>query len=249
LLSDGCAGVHFNDLSKICLSSNGQHFEFIDQPGKQKRERKYYLLKGVYPASLKKKVHLLVHFNKHLRQQQNGIEKDQETSSKSTPQPQLNEDGSLKLKPPIQEMVYVKRWVRTKHAIMFQLSTRAVQVIFYDESEILLSPSNTHLTYQTQLQRQTMSLDEVGNFPLISKRLNYTNQIFQHILPKSSLSKELEVKTLEKNNVIHHGTVGGSGGGTTATDHSNEHQPRINRQLPQQVRQGGGMNLRSGRAI
>jgi len=158
-----------------------------------------------------------------------------------TQQPQLNEDGSLKLKPTVQEMVFVKRWVRTKHAIMFQLSTRAVQVIFYDESEILLSPSNTHLTYQTQLQRQTMSLDEVINFPLISKRLNYTNQIFQHILPKSSLQKELEMKVEKNGNQITTGE---------GIDRNSEHHSRNNRQQqPQQVRQGGGMNLRSGRAI
>ncbi len=35
--------------------------------------------------------------------------------------------------------VYVKKWMRTKHAIMFRLSNKIVQVNFQDHTEILLS--------------------------------------------------------------------------------------------------------------
>ncbi len=36
-------------------------------------------------------------------------------------------------------LTYLKKWVRTRHAILFRLSNRTVQVIFFDHSEILLS--------------------------------------------------------------------------------------------------------------
>ena len=36
-------------------------------------------------------------------------------------------------------LVYVKKWVRTRHAILFRLSNHTVQVIFLDGTEVILS--------------------------------------------------------------------------------------------------------------
>ena len=33
-------------------------------------------------------------------------------------------------------MIYLKKWVRTKHAILFRLSNGTVQVVFYDHTEV-----------------------------------------------------------------------------------------------------------------
>ncbi len=38
--------------------------------------------------------------------------------------------------------MYVKKWMKTKHAIMFRLSNKIVQVNFTDKTEILLSSEN-----------------------------------------------------------------------------------------------------------
>jgi polo-like kinase 1 len=35
-------------------------------------------------------------------------------------------------------VTYVKKWLRTKHAILFRLSNKLVQVAFSDKTEILL---------------------------------------------------------------------------------------------------------------
>jgi polo-like kinase 1 len=43
--------------------------------------------------------------------------------------------------------VYVKKWMRTKHAIMFRLSNKIVQVNFQDHTEILLNSENRLVTY------------------------------------------------------------------------------------------------------
>lgn len=43
--------------------------------------------------------------------------------------------------------VYVKKWMKTKHAIMFRLSNKIVQVNFTDKSEIILSSEQKLVTY------------------------------------------------------------------------------------------------------
>lgn len=85
------------------------------------------------------------------------------------------------------EMPFLKKWVRTKHAILFRISNRTVQVVFYDRryttllalsrtvtftvysvscvcvhSEVLLSSEARVITYVSkQGQRSEHSLDEV----------------------------------------------------------------------------------------
>jgi polo-like kinase 1 len=41
---------------------------------------------------------------------------------------QQDEDGPKKRK--VKDVVYVKKWMRTRHAIMFRLSNKVVQVNF-----------------------------------------------------------------------------------------------------------------------
>ena len=46
-------------------------------------------------------------------------------------------------------LVYVKKWMKTRHAIMFRLSNKIVQVNFTDKTEIILSSENkmVHLNF------------------------------------------------------------------------------------------------------
>jgi len=71
-----------------------------------------------YPATLQKKVTLLQHFRSYL-----------EGSAK----PKANEKAAEQVqasKRKIADVVYVKKWMRTRHAIMFRLSNKVVQVNF-----------------------------------------------------------------------------------------------------------------------
>ena len=43
--------------------------------------------------------------------------------------------------------IYVKKWLRTKHAIIFRLSNKIIQVIFFDQTEIILHSENHAITY------------------------------------------------------------------------------------------------------
>jgi len=39
----------------------------------------------------------------------------------------------------VNEVVFVKKWMKTKHAILFRLSNKVVQVNFEDGSQIVMS--------------------------------------------------------------------------------------------------------------
>ena len=84
-----------------------------------------------------------------------------------------------------EEMPFLKKWVRTKHAILFRISNRTVQIVFYDRSEVLLSSEARMVTYvNKQGQRSEHSLDEVlssGRVD-IAKRLKYTKDIMYRLI-------------------------------------------------------------------
>ncbi|KAJ1440139.1 kinase-like domain-containing protein [Ochromonadaceae sp. CCMP2298] len=88
-----------------------------------------------------------------------------------------------------QEMPFLKKWVRTKHAILFRISNRTVQVVFYDRSEVLLSSEARVITYVSkQGQRSEHSLDDVlhtGRLD-IAKRLKYTKDIMYRLIHTQS---------------------------------------------------------------
>lgn len=80
-----------------------------------------------YPKELEKKVTLLAHFKSYLDQ---NFKKEE-----------------IEHKEPMKERVYVKKWIKTRHAKMFRLSNKVVQVYFKDKTEILLDSTTKRITY------------------------------------------------------------------------------------------------------
>ena len=85
----------------------------------------------------------------------------------------------------VKDVVYVKKWMRTRHAIMFRLSNKVVQVNFQDHTEIMLSSETKLVTYVNKRgERQTYPLSnamESSNLEMV-KRLKYTKDILTHML-------------------------------------------------------------------
>ena len=48
------------------------------------------------------------------------------------------------------EYVYMKQWLKTKHAIMFRLSNKLFQVNFFDNSQILLNTEKKTLLFTSK---------------------------------------------------------------------------------------------------
>jgi polo-like kinase 1 len=83
------------------------------------------------------------------------------------------------------DVVYVKKWMRTRHAIMFRLSNKVVQVNFQDQTEIMLSSETKVVTYVNKKgERSNYPLStamESSNLEMV-KRLKYTKDILTHML-------------------------------------------------------------------
>lgn len=159
LLTTGYVGVVFNDATKVVSSPDGTTFWYIERKGEDHKEAMDFYTSSTFPAALQKKVTLLHHFRSYLHP---------EASFQLTTSP-----------------VYVKRWTRTRHAILFRLSNKIVQVIFQDHTELVLSSEHKLVTFVDKQGERTShplsSALESGN-PELSKRLRYTKELLADMM-------------------------------------------------------------------
>jgi len=166
ILSNGMTGVFFNDSTKILLDNKTGSFEYMERKSADKQDVVNTYTLTDYPKELQKKVTLLQHFKSYL----DGDAKDATATEE--------EGGKL-------PSIYVKKWMKTRHAIMFRLSNKIVQVNFTDKTEIILSSENKIVTYVNKK-------GERSHYPLatalessnaeMAKRLKYTKEILTHML-------------------------------------------------------------------
>jgi len=180
LLNDGGSGVYFNDSTKTALQPYGETFQYVER----KRDERGVLLEPIvetyslsaYPDSLKKKVTLLTHFRNYLMdQQRKAIEAGDDPIA-----PWKGSAGTQAT-----DLVYIKKWIQTKHAILFRLSNSTIQVVFYDQTEVLLTPDTRFVTYVDKNRvRATYHLSDelVGTSNELEKRLKYTKEIVIQLL-------------------------------------------------------------------
>jgi len=180
ILSDGSIGVYFNDSTKIILVNDGSQFDYVTRRTQEKPEMRTTHTFDDYPEDLKKKVTLLRHFKNYMLT--DVLEKkDGATAGESSLQPaayrkQASEPG---------QTPFVKKWTRNKHAIMFQLSNKIVQVVFFDKTEAVLSSKSHTVTYVDKKgQVCSYPLSNVLDVPSaeLAKRLRYTKDILVNLL-------------------------------------------------------------------
>lgn len=163
VFSNGCAGMYFNDASKISCTNDGQLFQYLSKglnPGEDILNEYTF---DEYPQELMKKVKLLQHFKKHL--------KNDEIIHES-----------------ISPLPYIKKWLVTSHAVIFRLSIKIVQVYFTDKSELMLCSDTKYVVYISKNGEITSTplinaLDS-GNREM-SKRLRYTKEIITTMIPNT----------------------------------------------------------------
>ena len=174
ILSDGNIGVYFNDSTKIIYKPNGANFIYIERNSQEKTEIiTPHVFDEEFSKDLNKKVILLQHFKAYLLEE-----------SKNAPV-ERKESENIDEK----HYVYVKKWMKTKHAILFRLSNKIVQVSFLDQTEIILSSETKVVTYMDKKR-------QISTYPLntaldsdnyeMTKRLKYTKQILMHMLTAKS---------------------------------------------------------------
>ena len=52
-------------------------------------------------------------------------------------------------------MVYLKKWMKTRHSSLLRLSNKIVQVVFTDKTEIILSSESRLVTYVNKKGERT----------------------------------------------------------------------------------------------
>ena len=178
LLSNKTFGVHFNDSSKIIFNPIKESIEYINNKNSENTSKNEMFTLKDYPSQHKKKVVLLQHFQGYL-------EANYQKKKKSV---DFNFDENNKDK-----SVYVKKWMRTKHAIIFRLSNRIIQVIFFDQTEIILHSESHAITYINKKGNKLYYSIEASiesNNEEMNKRLSYTRQMLTHMLqPKFGSNK------------------------------------------------------------
>jgi polo-like kinase 1 len=176
------SGVYFNDSTKTILEADGESFQYIERkkaaPDSTRRGEPVIASHALshYPDALQKKVTLLKHFRNYLIEQQKKADEDDSFGEPFSNSP-ISAAGH--------ELIYLKKWVRTKHAIFFRLSDHTVQIVFYDHTEVLLTPDERHITYVDKHRiRNTYYLTDelVGCNSEIAKRLKYTKEILQQLI-------------------------------------------------------------------
>jgi polo-like kinase 1 len=165
LTSSGISGVYFNDSTKMLLA--GSEFFFIDRREGDKPERIQRFKSSAVPSSLQKKVTLLQHFAKHLKAPQTA----------TVPA----------------ELHYVKKYLRTDQAMIFRLSSRLVQVVFKDASELVLASDTRNVIFLDkntgQVSYPLTEVMEAGNQEL-NKRLRYTKEALTQMLTQTGTTTD-----------------------------------------------------------
>ena len=163
LLSNGTAGVYFNDSTKIILKPKQSAFFYVERNSSKKDTAVKHDLNSI-PEKLYKKFALLQHFKSYL-------EADEESTCKDS-----EDEG---------ELSYVKKWLRTKRAILFRFANKSVQVSFQDKTEVILSSEAKTITYVNKKhERISMEMNKAMESadPEMSKRVKYTRDILNYMM-------------------------------------------------------------------
>ena len=186
--------MFFNDSTKIVAEDKGSCFYYYERKAISSNEKQDVLTKyqfTEFPKELQKKVTLLEHFKSYLQSSTAQQSASHKHAEMDLGMGTTAEDVKNAMKPPAGS-VYVKKWMRTRHAIMFRLSNKIVQVNFQDHTEILLNSDNRLVTYVNKKgERSIMPLSQAldSNNQEMTKRLKYTKDILTHMLNNNGPSQ------------------------------------------------------------
>ncbi|GAA5830766.1 hypothetical protein JCM11251_001067 [Rhodosporidiobolus azoricus] len=181
-LTDGTAGVYFNDSTTMVLSPDKEHFDYITNRRNNVYVRKNYNLSDLATnpppsssstsaAELDRKSYLLRYFedymSKTLRRDVSWAWEDVQRTK---------------------NMDFLVKYYRMKNAIVFKLSNEVLQFNFYDHTKLILTSSGLSLTFiSPSFSLSTYSLPSL--FKLASSLGYYSSQ---PPLPDTEEGKELE---------------------------------------------------------
>ena len=123
--------------------------------------------------------------NKLKRNNTKRIEKKQLNESKDK-RPDKN-DSNFEINNNIEEtdFIFVKKWLKTRHAMIFRFSNKIIQVCFQDHSEIIIHTLNQNITYINKIgEKVVYPLNKGLNSSNheMNKRVKYTKEVLSHMV-------------------------------------------------------------------
>ena len=194
LLNNGNVGVYFNDYTKILLNPTSNDFIYVERKMKDQKDMIIsFKLKGE-PKEIKKKMLIFQNFKKYFDEEIRSEKEKEEKEKQEKEEPQMrmcktqrNKKPKKVEKAPPKEQdlspkggdnVFIRKWMKTKHAIIFRLSNKTIQVIFKDHTEIILF--NDTVTYKNKNgEMSVFNIEDAlnsSNFEM-NKRIKYTQSI------------------------------------------------------------------------
>lgn len=99
------------------------------------------------------------------------------------------------------EVVFVRKWMKSTHAVIFCLTNGAIQVNYYDHSKLMLFNDGRECTFiDKQARAKTIhTMDALDQHPDIAKRLKYTRTILEQMISgRNSTSSSTRTRVLER---------------------------------------------------
>lgn len=87
--------------------------------------------------------------------------------------------------------IYVRKWIRTSHALVFRLSNKVVQVNFKDTSLLVMASTTRKVMYISKSgEKEICRLEDIDKASKeLSKRLNYARQVLEFSIKQGSSKK------------------------------------------------------------
>ena len=211
ILNNGLIGVYFNDNSKILFNPKENRFTIDERKISDQQELLYTIGYNEYPDGLKKKIFLFHNFKKLLEEEnkpnksnekkrqsmhKSGMKEKHRSKTKGKKENENNKDNdfnrTVSVSDKFEEIdyIFVKKWLKTKHAIIFRFSNKVIQVCFKDNTQLIIHPLNQTVTYINKAEEKIKyPINKSLNTPNseINKRVKYTKEVLAHMV---SLNKK-----------------------------------------------------------
>ncbi|RHZ84817.1 hypothetical protein Glove_74g186 [Diversispora epigaea] len=186
-LTDGSTGIYFDDdNTTLIMSPDDIHLEFIYYPPNSTWPRRTLHTVKEYPKFLTKKFFTLQKFEKYMK----------ETLVKENTYTYIDRDRT-------RNMVFMKKFKRSRHAMLFCLSNYLVQIVFFNHEKIILTEEGRVVTYINEKDvTNTYTLLNIleGNDQTLINRLEYVRDFLKNIIEGNTDNNNNEKDDNNNNN-------------------------------------------------
>jgi len=196
LMSNNIIGVYFNDCTKMMWNPKSNKLHYIEKQISGEKEMHYTFDLNQVPQESQKKALIFQNFKKYFEEEvkyeKEKAEKENEEKKKSelvmcktSKKKNIKDlsDDNIEEDNTKEENIFVRKWMKTKQAIFFRLSNKAIQVIFKDRTEIIIC--NDTISYKGKSKEMNVyKIDDAlnsSNYEM-NKRIKYTQNILNKII-------------------------------------------------------------------